>query len=292
MGSSQPPSATGSEAPVIPPGVAFLLDLRTGEQTPLPSTGAENVDSGAPFDEAHYYAASPDGSRIYWEDTCCSASDVAAEASSDGSQGRRLDPTGAINWYAGGWSPDGTEFVYQRRDGSSNDFGNVFIEDMESGQSTRITDLEQRTRGLWYLAPTFSGDGRDVIFQFPRNSSSGPTWDLWSVPVDGGEPTVLVRNAAQATTSEGSTYAFLRPNGEIFTGSSLVIATKDGFRTLVEATGEIDFPKMSPDGSRIAYGDNNVIYVVDVSTGKSTELADGRMAAWLDDDTLIIAPPS
>ena len=107
----------------------------------------------------------------------------------------------------------------------------------------------------------------------------------------GGEPTLLARNATQATTSEGSTYAFLRPNGEFFTGARLVIATTDGVRTLVKGTGEIDFPKMSPDGSRIAYGVNNVIYVVNVSTGESSKVADGRMAAWLDDDTLIVPSP-
>ena len=271
---------------------AFFLDLATGTQTALSSTSVDDFDSGAPFNAGHYYVASPDGSRIYWEDTCCSASDVAVEASNDGSQGGRVDPTGPINWYAGGWSPDGTKFVYQRRDGGSNDFGNLFVEDMESGQRTRVTDLEKHAEGLWYLAPTFSADGRNVIFQFPRDSSSGATWDLWSVPVTGGEPTLLARNAAQATTSEGSTYAFLRPNGEFFTGSRLVIATTDGVRTLVKGTGEIDFPKMSPDGSRIAYGVNNVIYVVDVPTGESSKVADGRMAAWLDDDTLIVAPPS
>jgi hypothetical protein len=69
-----------------------------------------------------------------------------------------------------------------------------------------------------------------------------------------------------------------------------VIATPDGFRTLVEASLGIFEPKMSPDGSRIAYQDGDSIYVVDVSTGESSEVAEGRMAAWLDDDTLIVAP--
>ena len=69
-----------------------------------------------------------------------------------------------------------------------------------------------------------------------------------------------------------------------------MIATPDGFRTLVEASFGIFEPKMSPDGSRIAYADGGSIYVVDVSTGESSQVAVGRMAAWLDDDSLIVAP--
>lgn len=289
VASSQPASATEGEAREAPTG-AFFLDLRTGTQTPLPSTSGENVDYGAPFDDGHYYAVSPDGSRVYWENTCCSADDVAAVASSDGSQGRRLDPAGPVNYYAGGWSPDGTKIVYQERDGSGTGFGDWVVEDIASGRRTRIDLGLGSTEGLWYLAATFSGDGRNVIFQLPGDSSSGATWNLWSVPVTGGEPTLLVSNAAQPTTFGGPTYAFVRPIGDSFAGSRLVIATTDGLRTLVEATFEIESPKMSPDGSRIAYADGGSIHVVDVSTGESSEVAVARMAAWLDDDTLIVAP--
>jgi WD40-like Beta Propeller Repeat len=270
---------------------AFFLDLRTGTQTPLPSTSVE--DSRVRFNDGHYYAVSPDGSRIYWENTCCSAADVAAVARRDGSQGRRLDPTGRINYYAGGWSPDSTKIVYQRRDGSGDagPFGDLVVEDIVSGRKTRIDlGLGSPESGWWYMAATFSPDGRNVIFQLPRGPDGMTKWDLWSVPVTGGKPTLLVRNAAQATTSDGPIWAFVRPKDEFFDGTRLVIATPGGFRPLVEALNGIFEPKMSPDGSRIAYQDGPSIYVVDVSTGESSEVAVGRMGAWLDDDTLIVAP--
>lgn len=280
--------ATGvSEAPTG----AFFLDLRTGEETPLPSTSGE--DSRVRFNDGHYYAVSPDGSRIYWEDTCCSAADVAAVAGSDGSQGRRFDPTGRINYYAGGWSPDSTKIVYQRRDGSGDagPFGDLVVEDLVSGRKTRIDlGLGSPESGWWYLAPTFSPDGQNVIFHLPRGPDGMTKWDLWSVPVTGGKPTLLVRNAAQATSSDGPVWAFVRPKDDSFEGTRLVIATPAGFRPLAEASLGIFEPKMSPDGSKIAYQDGDSIYVVDVSTGESSEVALGRMAAWLDDDTLIVAP--
>ena len=47
---------------------------------------------------------------------------------------------------------------------------------------------------------------------------------------------------------------------------------------------------MSPDGSKIAYADGGTVHVVDISTEESQKVADGRMAAWLDGDTLIVAP--
>ena len=121
-----------------------------------------SFDSGAPFNAGHYYVASPDGSRIYWEDTCCSASDVAVEASNDGVSGwtSRPDQAPSTGTQADG-RPTARSSSYQRRDGGSNDFGNLFVEDMESGQRTRVTDLEKHAEGLWYLAPTFSADGRE-----------------------------------------------------------------------------------------------------------------------------------
>ena len=48
---------------------------------------------------------------------------------------------------------------------------------------------------------------------------------------------------------------------------------------------------MSPDGTRIAYVDGGAIYVVDVDTGQSFEVANrGSGVEWLDDDTLVVSP--
>lgn len=45
--------------------------------------------------------------------------------------------------------------------------------------------------------------------------------------------------------------------GQLFDGTRLVLATADGLRPLEEASLGIFEPKMSPDGSRIAYQDGD-----------------------------------
>jgi hypothetical protein len=147
---------------------------------------------------------------------------------------------GQIDYYAGGWSPDGTKFVYQRRYSRGNAAGNLYVVDTKSGRAKRIPDItpQETKAGWWYLEPTFSPDSQHVIFQTPQVTPSSERFALWSVPVTGGEPpTLLFRNAAQAATSEHATYGFARPIGHHFLGSRLVLATPHGVRTLVEATG-------------------------------------------------------
>jgi hypothetical protein len=48
---------------------------------------------------------------------------------------------------------------------------------------------------------------------------------------------------------------------------------------------------MSPDGSRIVHqvGDHS-LHIVDVSTGTSSKVAEGKTADWVDDETLIVNP--
>jgi hypothetical protein len=273
-----------AEPPPTKPSAAYFLDLRTGTETPLPSTSSSDAVGQYAFDKAYYYAAAPDGSRVFWN-TCCETLDFAGETNPDGSQGERLDPAGPVNIYGGGWSSDGTKFVYQRRDGRGEKFGNLFVKDTASGESTRITDLDQSVEGYWFLAPTFSADGQTVIFQMarPQSDPEAPaTVDLWSVPASGGEPTLFLENASEPATSQTQDYAFVA-------GTRLRLATANGVRTLVKASTDISFPKMSPDGSKIAYKVDGSIRVLEISTGESDVVGTGSMAAWLDDSTLIVS---
>jgi Tol biopolymer transport system component len=144
------------------------------------------------------------------------------------------------------------------------------------------------------MSPRFSPDGQSVIFHLARDSSSTTKFDVWSVPVTGGEPTLVLANAFfPMVLPDGEGIAVVKPSGFDLSGGRILITGEPvpgPPRTLVEANVAIAFPTISPDGSGIAYQDGGSIYVVDVSTGESSKVADGNYdnAAWLDDDTLIV----
>jgi Tol biopolymer transport system component len=272
----------------------FFLDLRTGERTPLPEA---IVPEGVGHGVEVLYQVSPDGTRIAYN-TChtggCSTADEMAVADIDGSDARSVRMPEGLNGYAPHWSPDGTKIVYQLRNGASDglDLGNLFVQDLSSGQTTQLTDLERSRAGWWFMSPRFSPDGRNVIFHLARDSSDTTKFDVWSVPVTGGEPTLVLRNALfPMLLPDRDEIAFVT-SGYGLTGDRIAIADAEGSRrTLVEANVAIDFPTMSPDGSRVAYSDGGSIYVVDVSTGETSKVADGNyLTTWLDNDTLIVAP--
>lgn len=171
--------------------------------------------------------------------------------------------------------------------------GNLVVADLATGQQTRITDLEPASYGWWYLNPSFSVDGEQVLFHLPRgpNDDVRTKWDLWLVPAGGGEPTLVVRDASDgAFAPDGETIAYLDSPQGYWASTRLMLGGPDGdVRVLVEGT-EIDWPRWSPDGTRIVYADGGVIHVVDVATGETTPVARGENPAWLDDDTLIVRP--
>jgi Tol biopolymer transport system component len=92
-------------------------------------------------------------------------------------------------------------------------------------------------------------------------------------------------------------WEMLRGAGEHILSPSLSDKQVGGIEGKMQAEGEvvqlpvdkIDFPRWSPDGSRIWYADRGRDYVVDVATGETTVVAEGGPADWFDEDTLVIA---
>jgi Tol biopolymer transport system component len=286
----------GNQPSTVAPGTfsgPFFLDLRTGGKTPL----AKNLAGG------YSYVASPDGTRVAYSSSSlggCVAADGITVANIDGTDARTLKSPAGLTYCAPRWSPDGTKIVYQERN-SADPFsvGNLFVRELSTGRRTQVTHLELSKAEWWFLSPSFSPDGANVIFQMPRSSSETTKWDVWSVPVTGGQPMLVLRNASlpmlnPAGGPEGVAIAFVSPRTNVFSGHSIMTGRpspdSDIRRTLVEAKSGIWWPTFSPDGRKIAYQDGGSIYVVDVATRNSSKVADGNSAEWLDKDTLIVAP--
>jgi Tol biopolymer transport system component len=299
LGAATPADESSAAAPETILG-PFLLDLQTGEKTPLP----ENLAGG------YHYVASPDGKQLVYG-TCCSRADELTVANIDGTDAHTLESPEGLNFYGARWSSDGTKLVYQERDTGADDaltgdVGNLFVHDLSTGRRTQITDLEL-SRAWWYfLAPSFTPDGRHVIFHLPRGRSATTKFDVWSVPVTGGEPTRVLQNATfpmpGADLPNEVRIAFVSPYPDDLAGDSIVAARllsppqSDLHQTLVEANGSIWWPTLSPDGDRIAYQDGGSIYVVFFGEAglapESSKVTDGEIAEWLDNDTLIVVPSS
>ena len=165
---------------------------------------------------------------------------------------------------------------------------------------TQLTDLEQTSSGVYYMSPSYSPDGETILFTMPRPCGScapstgkddAQVWSLWSIPSSGGEPTIVLRDAGFGEYSpDGSTIAYTRISGGGERGG-LWIANADGSDRRQLLAGELIFPRWSPDGTRIAYGDEGEsrTYVFDVATGETTSVAGvSSWPEWVDDDTLLL----
>jgi Tol biopolymer transport system component len=268
----------------IQPGTgSAMVDLTTGQSTPLPTSIAA---SGT------YYAVSPDHTRLAYN-ACCSGTDHLYVANVDGTQEQQISATG---WggFGAQWSPDGSQLVYQQRHAPTRELGNLFVQDVVTGRRTRLTNFDQTQRWDWWLMfPSFAPDGRSVLFQLPRGDSHDSSFDLWSVPVAGGTPTIVQRDAGWGGYApDGSSLAYLAPvSGKDFAGGKLWITSLDGGAPrAVGPRGRLSWLRWSPDGTRISYRNGGSIYVTTVDTGSAARVASGRTAEWFDDHTLIVGP--
>src|SRR5688572_5202872 len=317
QGENEPTPADRPPAPGTTSG-PFLLDISRGPFDPaiLSESGpsdlfqaGEKTSLPESLVGGYAYVPSPDGTRVVYgsgENGGCVADEVVTVANIDGTDAHMLQgaPEG-LNICGARWSPDGNELVFQVRDGADpHDVGDLFVQDLSSGRWTQITDLELTRAYWWFLSPSFSDDGKNVLFHLPRGSTETTTWDVWSVPAKGGEyaPILVLRNAAfpmlnRAGVPEGEEIAFVLPTPNDFAGHSLMTGRpspgSDIRSTLVEANDSIWWPTRSPDGQRIAYQDGGSIHVVEmgpVVRGEYSKVANGKTAAWLDNDSLIVTP--
>lgn len=264
--SSAPPGALGTNN---------FVDLETGQRTP----------ASEEFAGARLMQVSPDGSMVAFN-TCCTSDDRVWVANIDGTQKRAISPAN-LDGYAASWSPDGSTLVFQGRDAVTKNIGQLYLADVETGEVTKLTHLAPLVSGDWVVSADISPDGGSVMFHLPRGTSP-EKWDLWTIPITGGTPTLLRENAGFASYGPDGTIAFLdHPEDRVGQGVWVMDADGSHARKLV-GNGPLAWPRMSPDGTKVAYERAGNAEIVTVATGQVSEVTAGTQPAWVDDRTLIV----
>ncbi len=139
-----------------------------------------------------------------------------------------------------------------------------------------------------------------ILFQMPRGTNP-QVWDLWSVPVSGGKPVIVQKDAGWGAMNSNGRLAYATPvSASTFGGGGLVVRTLQtppsgvaGIRgplTVPGVRGPIVKVRWSPDGTRVAYLGKDYVYVLNVADFSTTKVVKGGSVDWVDDNTLIIGP--
>jgi Tol biopolymer transport system component len=274
---------TGAAAAAPPP---YFLDLTTLDQEPAP--GEDRLGQ-------FLLTFSPDGTQAAFGDCGgtwrCSKNDEAFFGNADGTGLERVEVGDGLNAYPMSWTPDG-RLVIVVRHGGTRDVGDLFLYDPGTGDSTRITNLDLETADYYAMSAFVSVDGSTVFYSLARAEYAGGPVDGWSVPVSGGESTLLFRNFGEGRDvvddlADGR-IAFRRPPVDVMAA----IPGEDP-QVLIDSAGG-GFA-VSPDGTRIAYLDgvsNPDLYILDVATGETGDPLASDVAPffWVGNDQLMIQP--
>jgi serine/threonine protein kinase len=92
---------------------------------------------------------------------------------------------------APGLSPDGRMVTFIRGGEAFMSRGQIYVKLLPNGESVRLTSDAYDKYG-----PVFTPDGSRIAYTSLTPSSTSTSWDTWTVPVLGGQPTRLLPNAS------------------------------------------------------------------------------------------------
>jgi serine/threonine protein kinase len=113
-------------------------------------------------------------------------------------------------------SPDGRMLAFIRGSESFFGSGQIYVKFLPDGQPVQLTH-----DALWKLSSVFSPDGSRIAY------GAAIPFNMWEVPVLGGEPHILLPNASSLTWIEGGRRLLF---SEITEGLHMVVVTTDESR--------------------------------------------------------------
>ena len=271
------------------PATDYLLDLGTGQMTPLP-------ESLVGDDWLHDYAASPDGSKLAYVEPADDGSVQVFIANLDGTGVEQVTEDYDPRDHPGPtWSPDGSKLAYIGQRG--DDPANVFVLDLATGVSTQVTFEPKKVfanqNGRSF---SFTPDGVSIVYNATIMQADSVGGEIRIVPIAGGESALLATLPDYAgdlqLSPDGSHLAYSCGSGVGYDGGYCVTdANGTNGRQVAWGNGDaIASALWSPDGTRLAMWQFHQmkVYVVNLDSGAMEQVTYGTSPVWLDDDTLIV----
>ena len=173
-------------------------------------------------------------------------------------------------------SPDGRMLAFIRGSNSFLGPGQIYVKFLPDGEPVQLTHDSSVK-----LSPAFSPDGSSIAY------STVDPWDVWEVPVLGGDPRTFLPNASSLTWIEGGKRLLF---SEIKEGLHLVLVTTDlgrgQSRDVYVPPGErsmVHHSYLSPDGE----------WVLAVEMGNRGDILPCRVVPFhRNGDVRVVGPPN
>jgi WD40 repeat protein len=228
---------------------------------------------------------SPDGTQIVFTQYATSFLLTIFEANADGSGLRPIATANeAPGFCCARWMPDGRYIVFQNR-GSSR--GDLWMLPMKPRFLQRSRQLIQLTAGpLSYAGPVPSRDGKQILAVGTKQRGELVRYDMNSkqfVPILSG---VSAFNPSFSRDGKWVAYAS-------YPDHTLWRSRSDGTDRLqlTYPPVQVEYPHISPDGKRVAYGTSEAeIYVIGMEGGLPQKVVEKRtwVPSWSPDGNRLV----